>query len=132
MLSTDTARLTTSFLSDPKARLPSFPRYGPLEYPFPVAVKTGTSQGYRDAWTLAFSRQFLVGVWIGRGDAGTMTRLSGASSAARLAHAIMLQLHKARPAILKTQAFRRRKGARRSNSAASAAGAAAQGRAARR
>ena len=97
LLSADAARLTTSFLSDPNARLPSFPRYGPLEYPFPVAVKTGTSQGYRDAFTLAFSRRFLVGVWIGRGDAGTMTRLSGASSAARLAHAILLRLHKARP-----------------------------------
>ncbi len=105
VLSADAARLTTSFLSDPNARLPSFPRYGPLEYPFPVAVKTGTSQGYRDALTLAFSRQFLVGVWIGRGDAGTMTRLSGASSAARLAHAIMLQLHKARPGDLEDASF---------------------------
>ena len=105
VLSADAARLVTSFLSDPNARLPSFPRYGPLEYPFPVAVKTGTSQGYRDAFTLAFSRRFLVGVWIGRGDAGTMTRLSGASSAARLAHAIMLQLHKALPGDLEDASF---------------------------
>ena len=30
LLSTDTARLITSFLSDPLARLPSFPRYGPF------------------------------------------------------------------------------------------------------
>ena len=57
VMSVDTARLVTSFLSDPLARLPSFPRYGPLEYPFAVAVKTGTSQGYRDAWTLAFSQE---------------------------------------------------------------------------
>jgi penicillin-binding protein 1C len=105
VLSTDSARLVTSFLSDPMARLPSFPRYGPLEYPFPVAVKTGTSQGYRDAFTLAFSRQFVVGVWIGRGDAGGMTRLSGANSAARLAHAIMLQLHKTRPGDLEDSNF---------------------------
>jgi penicillin-binding protein 1C len=105
VLSADAARLTTSFLSDPNARLPSFPRYGPLEYPFPVAVKTGTSQGYRDAFTLAFSRRFLIGVWIGRGDAGTMTRLSGASSAARLAHAILLRLHKARPGDLEDASF---------------------------
>ncbi len=105
VLSTDAARLVTSFLSDPNARLPSFPRYGPLEYPFPVAVKTGTSQGYRDAFTLAWSRRFLVGVWIGRGDAGTMTRLSGASSAARLAHAIMLQLHKSHSGDLEDASF---------------------------
>src|SRR5205823_3658591 len=49
LLSEDTARLVTLFLSDPMARLPTFPRMGPSEYPFPVAVKTGTSSRYRDA-----------------------------------------------------------------------------------
>src|SRR5206468_651675 len=42
LLSEDTARLVTLFLADPMARLPTFPRMGPSEYPFPVAVKTGT------------------------------------------------------------------------------------------
>jgi len=93
LLSTDTARLVTSFLSDPLARLPSFPRYGPTEFPFAVALKTGTSQGYRDAWTVAWSRKFMVGVWIGRGDAGTMSKLTGGNSSARLAHSLMLQMH---------------------------------------
>jgi penicillin-binding protein 1C len=97
VMSVDTARLITSFLSDPLARLPTFPRYGPIEYPFPVAVKTGTSQGYRDAWTIAFSKDYLVGAWLGRADAGTMKELSGASSAARLVHAVMTRLHGARP-----------------------------------
>ena len=105
VLSVDSSRLITSFLADPMARLPSFARYGALEYPFPVAVKTGTSQGYRDAWTLAWSRRYLIGVWIGRGDAGTMTRLSGAGSAARLAHVIMLQLHGAHPGDLEDANF---------------------------
>ncbi len=86
VMSLDTARLVTSFLSDPQARLPSFPRYGPLEYPFAVAVKTGTSQNYRDAWTLAFSNKYLVGVWMGRADANGMRGLAGANSAARLTH----------------------------------------------
>jgi penicillin-binding protein 1C len=45
----DVARQVTLFLSDPMARLPSFQRYGTVEYPFAVALKTGTSQGYRDA-----------------------------------------------------------------------------------
>jgi penicillin-binding protein 1C len=93
VMSTDTARLITSMLADPQARLPSFPRYGALEFPFAVAVKTGTSQGYRDAWTLAFSRKAIVGVWIGRSDAGAMNQLSGASSSARLAHAILAHIH---------------------------------------
>ncbi len=96
VISTDTARLITSMLADPQARLPSFPRYGPLEYPFAVAVKTGTSQGYRDAWTLAYSNKVIVGVWMGRADAGTMNQLGGAASSARLAHAVLAHIHGAK------------------------------------
>jgi penicillin-binding protein 1C len=105
VMSIDTARLVTSFLSDPQARLPSFPRYGPLEYPFAVAVKTGTSQNYRDAWTLAFSNRYIVGVWIGRADASGMRGLAGANSAARLAHALMAGLHGARPGEIAPETF---------------------------
>lgn len=105
VMSSDTARLVTSMLADPLARLPSFPRYGPLEYPFAVAVKTGTSQAYRDAWTIAFSRKAIVGVWIGRGDAGVMNRLSGASSSARLAHAALTLIHGARPGEIEQDSF---------------------------
>jgi penicillin-binding protein 1C len=93
VMSVDAARLVTLFLSDPSARLPSFPRMGTTEYPFPVAVKTGTSQGYRDAWTVAYSRKYLVGVWLGRSDAGPMRDVTGSASAAALARAIMLDLH---------------------------------------
>ncbi len=87
------ARQIGLFLSDPEARLPSFQRYGATEYPFAVALKTGTSQGYRDAWVIAWSQQYVVGVWVGRADSGPMTRLSGGLSAADLAQAILLHLH---------------------------------------
>jgi penicillin-binding protein 1C len=93
VFSVTAAREVGLFLSDPLARLPSFARYGSTEYPFAVAVKTGTSQGYRDAWTVAWSPRFLVGSWVGRSDAGTMARLGGANSAADLVHAILLALH---------------------------------------
>src|SRR5205814_5652940 len=66
LLSEDTVRLVTLFLADPMARLPTFPRMGPSEYPFPVAVKTGTSSKYRDALTVAYSTRYVVGVWLGR------------------------------------------------------------------
>jgi len=94
---TTAAREVGLFLSDPLARLPSFARYGSTEYPFAVAVKTGTSQGYRDAWTVAWSPRFIVGAWVGRSDAGTMAGLGGANSAADLVHAILLVLHHAAP-----------------------------------
>ena len=105
VMSVETARLVTSFLADPQARLPSFPRYGPLEYPFAVAVKTGTSQNCRDAWTLAFSQKYIVGVWLGRADASGMRALAGANSAARLAHAMMASLHGARPGEIAAESF---------------------------
>ncbi len=93
LMSEDAARLVTRFLSDPMARLPSFPRYGASEYPFAVALKTGTSQGYRDAWTLAWSREYQVGAWVGRADGGPMARLSGTGASGGLVQALLLQLH---------------------------------------
>jgi len=105
VLSPDIARLVTLFLSDPMARLPSFPRYGTTEFPFPVALKTGTSQGYRDAWVVAWSQDYMVGVWFGRPDAGTMRQVAGAGSAAKLAQDVLLGLHGARPGDLLDASF---------------------------
>ena len=93
VFSLPTARLVTRFLSDPMARLPSFQRYGNSEYPLPVALKTGTSQGYRDAWTVAWSDAFLVGAWVGRPDAAPMAQVSGARAAAALVQSVLLGLH---------------------------------------
>lgn len=97
VLSAAAARQVTLFLADPLARLPGFPRYGPTDFPFAAALKTGTSQGYRDAWMVAWSQEWIVGVWLGRADAGPMRGLSGARAAAPLAQAILLHLHATRP-----------------------------------
>jgi penicillin-binding protein 1C len=104
------AREVGLFLSDPLARLPSFARYGSTEYPFAVAVKTGTSQGYRDAWTVAWSDRYIVGAWVGRADAGTMARIGGANSAAELVRTIMLALHGTRPGDLTDTSLARPEG----------------------
>jgi len=93
LLSPGTARLLTLHLSDPGARLPSFPRMGSTEYAFPVALKTGTSEGVRDAWTVAYSRRYLLGVWVGHPDARPMHGLTGADSAAELARRVLNLLH---------------------------------------
>jgi penicillin-binding protein 1C len=94
VLSADAARQITLFLSNPLVRLPSFPRMGATEYAFPVAVKTGTSQGYRDAWAVAYSRRYVVGVWVGRSNAGAMDGVTGGRSAARLVHDLLDTLHR--------------------------------------
>ncbi len=95
VLTQDSARLVTLFLADPMARLPSFPRYGDSEFPFAVALKTGTSQGYRDAWIIAWSKDYLVGIWVGRADDGPMRGLSGARAAGNIAQEILFELHHA-------------------------------------
>jgi penicillin-binding protein 1C len=66
---------------------------GTTEYAFPVALKTGTSQGYRDAWTVAYSKDYIVGVWVGHALPRPMHKLNGAGSAADLAQQVLLQLH---------------------------------------
>jgi penicillin-binding protein 1C len=93
LLTAGTARLVTLHLSDPSARLPSFPRMGSTEYAFPVALKTGTSEGLRDAWTVAYSRRYIIGVWLGHPDARPMHEITGASGAAELARRILGHLH---------------------------------------
>jgi penicillin-binding protein 1C len=94
VMSEDVTRQISLFLSDPLARLPTFSRMGPLEYPFPVAVKTGTSQGFRDAWAVAYSSKYIVGVWIGHPDNTRMKNVSGLA-AAQVVKQIMVFLHPA-------------------------------------
>lgn len=96
IFSPEAARQVTLFLSDPSARLPVFPRMGSTEYPFPVAVKTGTSSRFRDSWAVAWSSTLLVGVWIGDPDNRPMNHLTGARAAAELAHRILLAASPAR------------------------------------
>ena len=94
LLSEETARQVTLFLADPLARLPVFARMGSTEYPFPVAVKTGTSSRYRDAWTVAYSTRYLVGAWVGDPDFQPMNRLGGYRSAAEIVHRVLAHLHR--------------------------------------
>lgn len=88
-----TARQITLFLADPQARLPTFPRMGWSELPFPVAIKTGTSSRYRDAWAVAWTREYLIGVWVGHPDHRPMAGLSGYRAATRLTNRILRELH---------------------------------------
>ncbi|MFP4364247.1 MAG: transglycosylase domain-containing protein [Spirochaetia bacterium] len=77
----NTARQISLFLSDPSARLPSFSRLSALEFDYPVAVKTGTSQGYRDAWAIGYSEDYIAGVWIGHPEHSPMNSIAGIHAA---------------------------------------------------
>lgn len=47
-----------------------------------LAYKTGTSYGYRDAWSIGYDGRHVLGVWVGRADGGSVPGLSGFASAA--------------------------------------------------
>jgi len=49
-----------------------------------VAAKTGTSSGYRDAWTAGFTHERTVAVWVGNPDGSPMRGLAGAGGAGPL------------------------------------------------
>lgn len=83
----------TSILSDPKARIKAFGFNEAMEIEDrDVAVKTGTSYGYRDNWTVGYSPSYAVGVWVGHANGTPMDPLqgsTGATGAAPVWHSIM-------------------------------------------
>ena len=47
-----------------------------------IAFKTGTSYGYRDAWSVGFDGRITIGVWVGRPDGAPVAGLVGRTAAA--------------------------------------------------
>ncbi len=77
-------RLINDILSDTNARAPLFKNSLNLTT-FPnhdVALKTGTTNDYRDAWALGYTPSFIVGVWAGNNDNTPMQRKGGSILAA--------------------------------------------------
>lgn len=78
------ARLVNDILSDPSARAPLFVNSLNLTV-FPdrqVALKTGTTNDYRDAWAIGYTPSLVVGVWAGNNDNTPMQRSGGSILAA--------------------------------------------------
>ena len=90
IVSPRTAFWIGDILSDDEAREYAFGRGGSLEFPFPVAVKTGTSQSYHDNWTVGFSKHVTVGVWVGNFDRTPLRNSSGVTGAAPIFQGVML------------------------------------------
>lgn len=88
-------------LNDAHARARAFGVDSLLTLPFPAAVKTGTSSDFRDTWTVGFTTDYTVAVWVGNFDASPMQKISGVTGSAPLWNRIMLHLHEHRePAAL--------------------------------
>jgi len=75
------AYLITSILSDNEARTPAFGPNNIFRLDRPAAVKTGTTDQYRDAWTIGYTPDLVVGVWVGNPDGRPMKGIAGSQGA---------------------------------------------------
>lgn len=86
-LDSQIARTINDMLSDNEARQPVFHPRSSLYFPGrPVAAKTGTTQDYRDAWTIGYTPSLAAGVWVGNNDNSPIQQSSGVLAAAPIWH----------------------------------------------
>ena len=75
VLAPDVAATITDILSDNAARTPAFGAASPLYFPGrAVAVKTGTTNDYHDAWIVGYTPSIALGAWVGNNDNKAMER----------------------------------------------------------
>jgi membrane peptidoglycan carboxypeptidase len=91
--------LITDMLSDNKAREYMFGPRNVMELPDgrPAAVKTGTSNDWRDAWAIGYTPDVTVGVWVGNSDATPMQEIAGVNGAGVIWRDLMDSYNQGRP-----------------------------------
>ena len=90
VLSAKTATLINDILSDNKSRAPVFGLRSALFFEnYSVSAKTGTTQGYKDGWTIGYTPSIVIGVWTGNNDNTPMGKEPGIVFAGPIFHQIM-------------------------------------------
>ena len=85
----DVAFLMSSILSDKAARYHEFGPGNPMELDRPAAAKTGTTDSFRDNWTMGYTPYLAVGVWAGNSDNSPMNNVIGITGAGPIWHDVM-------------------------------------------
>lgn len=96
--SAEVAYLISDILSDPKARIPGFKEKNPLVLSHPAAVKTGTTTDWHDNWTIGYTPDYTVGVWVGNNDNHPMREITGVVGAAPIWNQFFEEFLKGKPA----------------------------------
>lgn len=94
VFSKEASWIVANILSDRQARAITFGLDSALSTPFWTAVKTGTSKDMRDNWTVGWSADYTVGVWVGNSSGASMRDITGVSGAGPIWHDVMQYLHK--------------------------------------
>lgn len=94
------AYLMNDILSDNNARAAAFGINSVLKRDFedrPIAAKTGTTNNFRDNWTVGYTPQLAVTVWVGNNNNEPMEDVTGLDGAAPIWHDVMLYYHQNKP-----------------------------------
>ena len=90
VLEQETTRLLNDILSDNEARAPMFGYNSQLYFPdYQVAAKTGTTNDWRDAWTIGYTPNVVAGVWVGNNNNSPMAKKPGVMFSTPMWHEFM-------------------------------------------
>ncbi len=89
VMSPQVAFLTTSVLSDDDARALEFGTNSGLKLSRPSAAKTGTTDSFRDNWTVGYTPNLVTGVWVGNANNDKMIDIIGITGAGPIWHDFM-------------------------------------------
>lgn len=93
VMSSDTAGKITSILSDNGARARVFGTNSKMYFPGrDVAVKTGTTNDYKDGWVIGYNTDYVVGSWIGKNDNTPIGQVTASLSVVPMWNQIMTKL----------------------------------------
>ena len=84
--------IVTDMMSDDKARAPIWGLNSKLKLSRPAAVKTGTSNDWRDAWTVGFTPYVTVGVWSGNNNNEATAKVESLTGGGVIWHNVMEEL----------------------------------------
>jgi membrane peptidoglycan carboxypeptidase len=88
------AYIISDILADNAARSAAMGPRSPLyTKDIPTSVKTGTTNDYRDNWTMGYTRNLVVGVWVGNTDNTPMINSSGLTGAAPIWNAVITGIY---------------------------------------
>jgi 1A family penicillin-binding protein len=98
VLNPDVAHTMAAMLSNNEARFPEYQAENPLHFSeYDVAAKTGTTNDFRDVWTVGFSPDIVVGTWAGNNDNKPMVKEIAGYVVAPMWHAFMAEALKKYP-----------------------------------
>jgi penicillin-binding protein 1C len=95
VMSKEAAYIISEILADPTARLLTFGNPNYFDFGFPVSVKTGTSNNFRDAWIIGYTGGHVIGVWAGNFDGRPANDALGANVCGPILKEILAHLYSA-------------------------------------